>query len=426
MLSTRGGIWPRNDYSRVPYRLFTDAEIYESEQERIFRGDVWNYVGLEAEIPQPNDFKTTFVGETPVIVSRNKQGALVALVNRCAHRGALVQRERYGNVALHRCIYHQWTYSIDGDLTGIPFRRGIRGKGGIDSAFVDAEHGLRKLRIESYLGFMFVSFSAAVEPLPQYLGEVQREQIARLMIKPIEIIGFHRQVIQGNWKFYEENLRDTYHASLLHSFFSSFGLDRVTNAGGTALDDEKRHCFVYNKLATITGETERASRATSSVYSDVGVQADRVTLHDKTLLRYHNQYEDDMGTYISSVFPNGHYQQINNCLNTRQLIPRGPDSFEVVWTHFGYIDDDEELRELRKLQANFIGPAGLVSMEDAEVIENMQSAIRHENQACAVVEMGGCGPILQHMDHKMNEVPIRGFWSYYARLMDLEAQGGER
>ena len=44
-------IWPTLDYSRVPYRLYHDAEIYKQEQERIFKGPTWNYLCLDAEIP---------------------------------------------------------------------------------------------------------------------------------------------------------------------------------------------------------------------------------------------------------------------------------------------------------------------------------------------------------------------------------------
>ena len=82
--------WPTEGPSRVPYRVFFDPLIYELEQEKLFRGPTWNYVALEAELPTPGDFKATFVGDTPVVVTRDKAGALHAFVNRCAHRGALV------------------------------------------------------------------------------------------------------------------------------------------------------------------------------------------------------------------------------------------------------------------------------------------------------------------------------------------------
>ncbi|TFL08779.1 hypothetical protein CSC67_20280 [Pusillimonas caeni] len=425
LAKTGDDVWPAKDYARIPYWLFTDEELYQQELEKIFRGSTWNYVGLDVEIPDWGDFKTTYVGETPIIVSRGKEGELIALVNRCGHRGAMVRRETHGNERTHTCIYHRWCYSLEGDLIGIPFKRGVNGKGGLDATFDQKEHGLQRLRIESFKGMMFVTFDHEMQSLHDYLGPLNREQIARIMCKPIKVLGFQKQIIKGNWKLYQENLRDTYHASLLHSFFVTFGLDRVTNPGGTRLDESKGHSFVFNRPDPAAADT-LVNEASSQVYASEGVKAERVNLEDTWFLSFHKQYDDDMRLYLACLFPNAHYQQMNNCLNTRQMIPRGPDMFEVVWTVFGYEDDTEDLAELRKFQANFIGPAGFVSMEDAEVIENMQTAFRNEREACAVVEMGGRGAILTDCDNKVNEIPIRGFWSRYARLMGLEPTGAER
>ena len=127
--------WPEQANTHVPYQVFFDPAIYEREQERIFRGPVWNYVGLEAELPKPGDFKASFIGDTPVVVTRGKDGRLHAFVNRCAHRGGLVCRELRGNRMTHTCVYHQWSYNLEGDLTGVPFRKGIEGKGGYGADF---------------------------------------------------------------------------------------------------------------------------------------------------------------------------------------------------------------------------------------------------------------------------------------------------
>src|SRR5439155_18636256 len=110
------GIWPALDYSRVPYRLYHDAEAYEREQERIFRGPTWHFLALAAEIPNSGDFRATWVGDTPVVVNRDADGTVHAFVNRCAHRGAMVRRELAGNASEHTCIYHQWCYELDGGL----------------------------------------------------------------------------------------------------------------------------------------------------------------------------------------------------------------------------------------------------------------------------------------------------------------------
>src|SRR5439155_924160 len=67
--------WPKEGNSRVPYRVFADPDIYRAELERIFLGPSWQYLVLANELPEVGDYKTTFVGETPVIVARGEDGS---------------------------------------------------------------------------------------------------------------------------------------------------------------------------------------------------------------------------------------------------------------------------------------------------------------------------------------------------------------
>src|SRR5947209_1214358 len=101
--------WPKEGNSRVPYRVFADPDIYQAELDRIFLGASWQYLALAAELPEPGDYKTTFLGETPVIVTRGEDGEIHAMVNRCAHRGNLVCLKPRGhtNDGLTR-VYHVW------------------------------------------------------------------------------------------------------------------------------------------------------------------------------------------------------------------------------------------------------------------------------------------------------------------------------
>ena len=215
------------DGSRVPFEIFTRPDVFAREQEAIFRGPVWNYVALEAELPEPCDFKTSFVGDTPIIVSRAEDGSLHAFVNRCAHRGATVQRQACGNARQHRCVYHQWAYNPRGELVGVPYRRGVPGMGGYAADFDPKQHGLARLRVASHQGVIFASFSAETVPLEQYLDEPLVEAIDRLFSRPVKVLGHMRQRVRGNWKLYSENTRDPYHAALLHGFHATFGLYRT-------------------------------------------------------------------------------------------------------------------------------------------------------------------------------------------------------
>src|SRR5580704_3986978 len=127
--------WTTNGTHRVPYWVYTDKGVYDAELRSVFGGRSWNYLGLEAEIPNAGDYKRSRVGETSVIVVRDKDNAIHVLKNQCAHRGLEVCRQDYGTTRTFQCPYHQWTYRLDGALSGVPFIRGVGGHGGMPDDF---------------------------------------------------------------------------------------------------------------------------------------------------------------------------------------------------------------------------------------------------------------------------------------------------
>jgi anthranilate 1,2-dioxygenase large subunit len=410
--------WPRNDYSRVPYRLYRDPEIYEEELERVFRGKAWSFIGLEAEIPHPGDFRTSFLGDTPIVINRDNDGAIHCFVNRCAHRGAMVRREIAGNADSHTCIYHQWCYGLDGSLKSVPFRRGIAGKGGLDASFDLGAHGMKRLRIESVSGALFGTLAPDAEPLRAYLGPPVVAQIERMFIRPVKILGYQRQRIYGNWKMFAENTRDNYHASLLHEFLFAFGLDRLTNKGGIAMDPRHRHSITY-------GETPVEDAEFTKTYAAANARNDRLTLRDPRLVQYRKEHADNLNLMIMSVFPNANFAQIGNSLMTRQIRPKGVGCHEVFQALIGYADDPEDMTLHRHLQSNLVGPAGLIAMEDGEAIELAQVMASTAVPGNQLLEMGGGGAITER-DYRVTDVSVRGFWSYYSELMGIEPEGAFR
>ncbi len=118
--------------------------------------------------------------------------------------------------------------------------------------FDPADHGLERLRIETFCGLVFGTFSAEVEPLEAYLGEAMAANIRRVLDRPIEVLGYQHQVMHGNWKLYMENARDPYHATILHAFYPTFKLNKLNMDGGIVLDSIGRHAITYSKSATDT------------------------------------------------------------------------------------------------------------------------------------------------------------------------------
>lgn len=413
--------FPRNDYSRIPYAIYHDASIYQQEMERVFRGPTWLFVGLEAEITNAGDFRTTYLGDTPVVYNRGQDGKVHAFVNRCAHRGAIVRREQFGNAADHTCIYHRWAYDFEGNLIGVPFQRGVHGKGGLNADFDKAEHNLRKLRVETYRGIIFATFRGAeVEPLEAYLGPNHVHHLTRITRKPLKVLGYMRQHIHGNWKLYNENLRDQYHGSLLHEFQSTFAIARITQNGGAKLDPRHRHNISWSQEGT--DDEAEAKR----MYEEAKVKQGVLTLKDDSYICFRPEWDDGISISICSIFPNACIQQIRNSLATRQIRPKGMDAFELYWTIFGYEDDTPDMTRHRLLQSNLVGPAGLISMEDGEAVEIAHRAPLRDTEACSVIEMGGGGRILTDIPFKASDIAVRGFWSYYAELMGLEPEDAYR
>ena len=120
-VATSPRAWPVESLARVPYWVYQDEDIYRAELRRLFEGPVWNFVGLEAELPEPGVYRTTFVGEMPVIVVRDADGGINAFENRCAHRGALIALDDAGAAKRFQCVYHAWNYDLRGNLIGVAF-----------------------------------------------------------------------------------------------------------------------------------------------------------------------------------------------------------------------------------------------------------------------------------------------------------------
>src|SRR4030095_11096433 len=153
--------WPAEGLTRVPYWVYSDRDIYEAEQLRIFEGATWNFLCLEAELPGPNSYRRSSLGAMPVVVTRDKDGKLNAFENRCAHRGSLLVLNESGAARDIICVYHNWSYDLCGNLTGVAFRKGVGGKGGMPADAKPDAYPPRQLRVATLAGLVFGTLSAA-------------------------------------------------------------------------------------------------------------------------------------------------------------------------------------------------------------------------------------------------------------------------
>jgi anthranilate 1,2-dioxygenase large subunit len=236
-----------------------------------------------------------------------------------------------------------------------------------------------------------------------------RPWIDRLVGRPLVFLGTTRQYSRSNWKLYLENVKDPYHASLLHLFHTTFNIFRATMIGRSITD--RRHGL--HNIVTATrdlGATPEAYRAQNIRTYDESVQ-----LADPTLLDMRLEFDEAITNHIQAIFPSLVLQQIHNTLACRQILPKGPGEFELVFHFFGYADDDAELRRMRLRQANLVGPAGYISMEDTEATELVQRAIVRDRDQHSVIEMAR--ETAEREDTLISETMVRKYWQGYRKLM---------
>jgi anthranilate 1,2-dioxygenase large subunit len=402
--------WPPG-LTRVPYWAFQRQDVYEREQARLFHGPHWSYLCLDQEVKAPGDYCATHVGDTPVIVVRDQDGDLYAFENRCAHRGALLALEDRGSAKAFTCVYHGWSYNLQGELVGVAFKDGIKGQGGMGPSFCMEAHGPRRLRLAEVHGLVFGSFSEDVPDIEDYLGPQILDRIERVLggRTPV-VLGRFTQMLPNNWKLYVENVKDSYHASILHLFFTTFELNRLSQRGGIIVDDSGGHHVSFSAIDRQAGQ--------DSSYTEQNIRsASEYALADPSLLEGFSEVGDDVTLQILTVFPTFVLQQIQNAVAVRQVLPRGVHSTELNWTLLGFADDTPEQRRTRLKQANLVGAAGYISMEDGCVGGFVQRGAAGAADQTAVLEMGGEEAVSS--ESRVTEASVRGFWKAYRAAMAL-------
>ncbi|MCW5665888.1 MAG: aromatic ring-hydroxylating dioxygenase subunit alpha [Piscinibacter sp.] len=406
--------WAGEGTHRIPFAAYTSEALHKRELERFFYRGHWCYVGLEAEVPEPGDFKRSVVGERSVIMVRDADGAINVLENVCAHRGMRFCRERHGRRKVFVCPYHQWSYNLQGGLQGVPLRRGLRRdgvvEGGMPADFDTAEHGLTRLKVARRGGVVFASFDPEVEPFEDFLGPTILGYFDRLFDgRELRILGYNRQRIPGNWKLMQENIKDPYHPGLLHTWFVTFGLWRADNRSQLRMDAKHRHAAMISTRNTGSGQAGQATQVSSFKAT--------MQLNDPSFLDIVPEpWWGGPTAVMTTLFPSVILQQQVNSVSTRHIQPAGHGAFDFVWTHFGFADDDEAMTRRRLTQANLFGPAGFVSADDGEVIEFSQQAFESKPSGHALAELGGHE--VGDSEHMITETLIRGMYRYWRSVME--------
>ena len=353
---------------------FRDAEIFQLEIERIFEG-TWVFVGLESQAAQPNDYFTTTIGRTPVVVTRGQDGALHCVINSCRHRGAALFQLPQGNRKYHGCPYHGWVYDSSGKCADIKDRK----TGGYPAAFDTTDHDLMPVaRFDSYRGFLFASLNPDVPSLSEHLGDARRflDLVVDQGKEGIEIIpGDVTYTFNGNWKMQVENSLDLYHFTSTHPSYLQVlqQRGRRRQAGG---DDTPQS--IYENL----GAQRQAQRGSISLsHGHVAYWGDNPNASERPLYASLDELSTRVGAQAAEwmlrvrnlvIYPN--LQIVENAsLQLRVLRPLAVDCTEVTSYCLAPKGEPAPAREKRIRQyEEFYNPSGMATPDDVAVYEACQ------------------------------------------------------
>lgn len=405
---------------RVHSSVYTDERIFSLEMQRVFARS-WVFVAHESMIPEPGDFLTTAIGTQPVIVSRDDQGCVHVLLNRCAHRGSVVCRQERGRASTFRCPYHGWMYANDGRLVGAAQRSGY------PEDF--EEWGLRLVeapRVDDYRGLVFANLQPGAEPLLERLRAVAPYIDLWLERAPSERVrvseGAHRYEYPGNWKLQAENGVDGYHGNYVHESFA-----RLLDRSG------ERHVADIAKTRNTVGSRNFAKglpRGDGLLEREDGMLGtfdfSRYPEYRRTLAGLHGEQRaaDILTQRNIFIFPSvylfeSHIRVIRPLRVDRTFVDVYPTELEGA---------GDELNQARLLEhERFFGPASFGAPDDIEIFVSTQSG------AAATVE-----PWLEFsrgmhrewvsdsgetVSHSTDETPQRSQYREWLRLMTTS--GGE-
>jgi benzoate/toluate 1,2-dioxygenase alpha subunit len=396
---------------RVNREAMTDPEVFARERAEIF-DKVWLYVGHETELKKRGDFKTRRVAGRPVIFTRDSKGVIQVWINSCPHRGAMLCREGKGNQRFMTCFYHGWSFSNSGEMVSMP-----------DDASYGADFerpGLASpAHVDSYRGFVFVSFNPDVEDLVSYLAGATEylDLVADQSETGMEVLeGTHEYSVRANWKLLVENSYDGYHAITTHQRY----FEMVVAARGSldsAAMGESRSIPLGNGHAVAAGGPGTDAIFGRPLSDDA--KAEREARFDRFREKYGDAWVDRLsGSRNMVIFPNLVVIDLVMGVVIRKIDPVSVDYMEVSAWELAPPEEGSKLR--RQRLDNFLtfwGPGGLASPDDVEALETCQRSFAASKElGWSDISRGMNKPVATGAD----ELQMRTWWRMWNKIMTGE------
>jgi choline monooxygenase len=308
---------------------YLDPQVYELEQERIF-ARTWQAVARLDELTKPGDYLSTEAAGEPLVLTRDQTGAIRAYYNVCPHRAGALARGK-GNRKTLQCLYHGWTFGLNGELLRAP---GMEGAEDFDKSCF----GLRPVRAETWGPYIFVNLDDNAPSLASVWGD-EFTRTTGIDFQGWQLVERCEYLINCNWKVYLDNYAEGYHVPMAHP-----GLNREMN-----LDDYYVDTYRF--------------------FSTQWVPVKPPTQGNKAKRRYLNPLPEDKICY-HTMFPNFMIDTYPDNLSVNVLKPLSVDKSLLTFEWYFKPDLDETAKE------TMVKFADEVQYEDIEICEYVQQGLK--------------------------------------------------
>ena len=351
----------------LPQPFYNDNELFQIDMQEIFQ-KAWLFIGLTCEVPATGNFITVQIGRNPIVVVRDRQGALHAFHNVCRHRGSRVCLAERGATAKLVCPYHQWTYELDGKLLYAGSEMG--------TDFDMTKFALKEVALKIAGGYIFISLSEQPAPFDDFLHDLET-YLQPHDLENARVAAESNVIEKANWKLVIENNRECYHCEVSHPELLNSYLEWDDITDPRAPDEFKQ------RAARMAAEWESDGIAHKHASYGNANRLDRLPLKEgacsmtmdgssaskKLLGRIHNP---DLGSLHMLHLPNSWNHVMADHAIAFRVLPLGPEETLVTtkWlVHKDAVEGvDYDPENLRKVW-------DATNAEDRRLVENNQQGI---------------------------------------------------
>lgn len=306
----------------IPYNSYVDPNKLNEEKKDIFNKN-WIMIGHLSELENVGDFFTFDLAGEPLIITRNKDNELSAMYNICPHRGTIVEQKEKGNKKILQCMYHGWTFHLDGKLNRAP---------NFGTCELGERSCLRPVQLEVFQSFIFVNLDPDAPALSFYYDELMNELNKYTFLPSLKKVISNKQIIHANWKAIVDNYLECDHCKINHPSFS-----KTFDMNDYHIEPYKNFTRQYSELKKQDGEEQ---------------------------------------AYFYWVWPNvmiSIYPQGFGNMTTSQIIPITPDKSLAIYNYY-FLSD--EISDEQKQLMEFVDQ---VRQEDIELVELLQTGFRTQS-----------------------------------------------